>query len=222
MMTKRRRVLKLAAAAAAIERAQRRRRDEVHNGKQKGGDKNHHDSREELCSICQCEFTVGGDAGTGLQCPASHHMCYECSGIFVASIMSEIEVSYPPKCPLCKAVLPKEQFDRQLTTQQQVAVRTLEAKRKLLPGQVLTKWYGTVLLLYYCVYFIVEEPSNPVYATNLTGSNTRLPCFLFANTSNMSNHSFFIKFPTTKVPNVIISKSTKIRVQQYGTAINAL
>lgn len=190
MMTKRRRVLKLAAAAAAIERAQRRRREEVHhNGKQKGSGKNHHESREEVCSICQCEFTVGGDVGTGLQCPASHHMCYECSGIFVASIMSEMEVSYPPKCPLCKAVLPKEQFDRQLTTQQQVAVRTLEAKRKLLPGEVLTKWYGTVLLLYYCVYFIYRRGTiqSSTY-TNLTGSNTRLPCFLFANTSNMSNH----------------------------------
>ena len=141
MMTKRRRVLKLAAVAAAIERAQRRRREEVPNGKQKGGDKNHHESREEVCSICQyllSEVMPGG--------------------IFVASIMSEMEVSYPPKCPLCKAVLPKEQFDRQLTTQQQVAVRTLEAKRKLLPP----------------VY----------YATNLIGSNTRLPCFLFANTSN--------------------------------------
>ena len=84
-----------------------------HNkGEGKGGGKNsNNESREEMCSICQCEFTVSGNSGTGLQCPSSHHICYQYSGIFVGSILSEIEVSYPSKCPLCKDLLPKDQFN---------------------------------------------------------------------------------------------------------------
>ena len=30
------------------------------------------EGRGETCSICQCEFTVGGDAGGGLHCLGSH------------------------------------------------------------------------------------------------------------------------------------------------------
>lgn len=137
-MAKRRRALKRAAAAAAVERARLARISRGTENKVAGNAKKNQE-KEETCAVCQCEFTVSGDAGVSLCCPACHFMCYECSGVYVKSILGDLETSYPPKCPMCRAVMPLDHFERQLTKQQQVDVKTFVAKRALKPGQELVK-----------------------------------------------------------------------------------
>jgi len=136
LLVRRRRVLKLAAAAAAVERARVARNARAGGGKKGKGAS---EEKEERCSVCQCEFTVSGDSGVGLCCPASHHMCAECAGVYVTSVVGDLETSYPPRCPLCRADLPLDHFEVQLTTQQQSILKAFTAQRALQPGQVLVK-----------------------------------------------------------------------------------
>ena len=84
------RALKQAAARQAVERA--RRRQQQQQAHVKGGKGKEATAREETCVICQCEFTVAGDGGAGLCCPASHYMCHECAGIFCQSVVGDLEV----------------------------------------------------------------------------------------------------------------------------------
>jgi len=141
LTNRRRRALKRAAAAAAVERARMARLargNDVHN--KEGGNKGKDAAeKEEVCSVCQCEFTVSGDSGVGLCCPASHHMCAECAGVYVKSVLGDLEASYPPRCPLCRAEMPQDHFEAQLTTQQQASLKAFTAQRALKPGQVLVK-----------------------------------------------------------------------------------
>jgi hypothetical protein len=134
--------LKRAAVTAALLRAEAARAALAaeHGAKGAGGKggKGGDDDREEMCAICQCEFTVDGDSGTylvllvsgslgplplveismssprtpcdsyhglageGLKCPGFHFMCSECAGVFVSSVLGDLDVSFPPKCPICR------------------------------------------------------------------------------------------------------------------------
>ena len=105
-------------------------------GKGKGAEE-----REETCLCCQIEFTVAGDGGVAFCCPTSHYMCNECCGIWgayynlfeelfhlllltvhvipiVHSVMLDLNSSYPPKCPQCRALITNETVERQLTSDQ--------------------------------------------------------------------------------------------------------
>ena len=105
-------------------------------GKGKGAEE-----REETCLCCQIEFTVAGDGGVAFCCPTSHYMCNECCGIWgeyynlfeepfhlllltvhvipiVNSVMLDLDSSYPPKCPQCRALITNETVERQLTSDQ--------------------------------------------------------------------------------------------------------
>ena len=141
LASRRRRALKRAAAAAAVERARMARlaRGNDVNNKEGGNKGKGAAEKEEVCSVCQCEFTVSGDSGVGLCCPASHHMCAECAGVYVKSVLGDLEASFPPRCPLCRAEMPQDHFEAQLTTQQQASMKAFTAQRALKPGQVLVK-----------------------------------------------------------------------------------
>lgn len=93
------------------------------------------DEREEECSICQTEFTIGGDGGVAFCCPTSHYLCNECAGIWVNSVMSDLDSSFPPKCSLCKALFSQELFVRQLTSSQQNHYKTHVARTALKDGE---------------------------------------------------------------------------------------
>lgn len=125
--------------------------------------------KEEVCAICQCEFTVSGDAGVSLCCPASHFMCFECSGVFVKSVLGDLETSFPPRCPMCRADMPLDHFERQLTKQQQVDVKTFVAKQALKPGQELVKCNE-------CQYFEVTSGSPIVWWCAACGKGTCFVC----------------------------------------------
>jgi len=101
-------------------------------GKGKGAEE-----REEECSICQSEFTVRGDGGVAFCCPTSHYMCNECSGIWVNSVMGDLDTSFPPKCPMCKALFSQDLFVRQLTSSQQNTFKTHVARTALKEGEEL-------------------------------------------------------------------------------------
>jgi hypothetical protein len=102
-----------AAAAAARAAALRAAQGSKQGGKGgKGGEK------EETCAVCQCDFTVSGDSGEGISCPSSHFLCSECSGVFVQSILNDLEASFPPKCSMCRAEIPCETLERQLNATQ--------------------------------------------------------------------------------------------------------
>lgn len=166
------RALQRAAAAAAVERAMRARMaqggaaDKGGEGKGKGADE-----REEECSICQSEFTVRGDGGeivcnltsvgyaspsqicspsfysslslgVAFCCPTSHYMCNECSGVWVNSVMSTLDSSFPPKCPTCKALISQDLFVRQLTSSQQNNFRAHVARTALKEGEELFECKG--------------------------------------------------------------------------------
>ena len=102
--------------------------------------------------------------GVAFCCPTSHYMCNECAGTWgenmlirnlrvsqgnsrskilvvisldhsVNSVMGDLETSYPPKCPLCKAAISKDSFERQLSTEQQNTFRTHAARTALKPGE---------------------------------------------------------------------------------------
>lgn len=49
--------------------------------------------------------------------------------------MGDLETSYPPKCPKCKAAISKDSFERQLSTEQQNTFRTHAARTALKPGE---------------------------------------------------------------------------------------
>eukprot|EP00571_Detonula_confervacea_P015598 CAMPEP_0172308344 /NCGR_PEP_ID=MMETSP1058-20130122/8963_1 /TAXON_ID=83371 /ORGANISM="Detonula confervacea, Strain CCMP 353" /LENGTH=639 /DNA_ID=CAMNT_0013020731 /DNA_START=11 /DNA_END=1930 /DNA_ORIENTATION=+ len=135
--SKRRRALQRAAAAAAIERARRARMARGGAGAKGGGKGKGVEEREEECSICSCDFTVQGDGGVAFCCPTSHYMCNECCGIWVNSVMEDMGTSYPPKCPLCKAGISKDLFERQLSSTQQNTFRAHAARTALKPGEEL-------------------------------------------------------------------------------------
>mmetsp|Transcript_20490 Transcript_20490/g.47318 ORF Transcript_20490/g.47318 Transcript_20490/m.47318 type:complete len:96 (-) Transcript_20490:481-768(-) len=49
--------------------------------------------------------------------------------------MADLEAAAPPKCPMCKAVIPQESFERQLNTEQQRAFAMLLAERSQAEGE---------------------------------------------------------------------------------------
>ena len=117
-------------------------------GKGKGANE-----REEECSICNSEFTVQGDGGVAFCCPTSHYMCNECAGIWVSLVVNDLDSSFPPKCPMCKALFSQDLFVRQLTTSQQNSFKTHVARTSLKEGEELLECKG-------CVLFVVmsDEP----------------------------------------------------------------
>jgi hypothetical protein len=65
-------------------------------------------------------------------------MCISCAmdlPLTIGSVMEDLEASYPPKCPLWKALISKDLFERQLTTTQQNTFRTHVACTALKPGE---------------------------------------------------------------------------------------
>lgn len=100
------------------------------------------DEREEEFSICNSEFTVQGDGGVAFCCPISHYMCNECAGIWVNSVVSDLDSSFPPKCPMCKALFSQDLFVRQLTTSQQNSFKTHVARTSLKEGEELLECKG--------------------------------------------------------------------------------
>jgi len=160
--SKRRRALQLAAAAQAIERARRARmaRGGVDAKGGGGGKGKGAEEREETCLCCQLEFTVAGDGGVAFCCPTSHYMCNECCGVWgeyynlfeepfhlllltvhvipiVHSVMLDLNSSYPPKCPQCRALITNETVERQLTSDQLNTYRAHVARTVLKPGEEL-------------------------------------------------------------------------------------
>lgn len=124
-------------------------------GKGKGAEE-----REETCLCCQLEFTVAGDGGVAFCCPTSHYMCNECCGVWgeyynlfeepfhlllltvhvipiVNSVMLDLDSSYPPKCPQCRALITNETVERQLTSDQLNTYRAHVARTVLKPGEEL-------------------------------------------------------------------------------------
>lgn len=170
---RRKRALKQAAAAAAVKRARLAREargQPTKGGGGKNGGKGPAEQKEEMCSVCQCEFTIAGDAGAGLCCPASHFMCNECAGVYCSSVLADLHVSYPPKCPMCRALLPEVHFEAQLTPKQLSAVKAHAAETALQPGQVLAKCKE-------CNHFDVEqEPGSVVWWCDACGFGTCFVC----------------------------------------------
>jgi hypothetical protein len=98
MATLRRRAPKRAAAQVAVDRA-RRAREAAEQAKGGHDTKGKQQTKEETCSICQCEFTFESlEAAGSLCCPGLHFMCAECTGVFATSVVSDLETSYTPKC----------------------------------------------------------------------------------------------------------------------------
>ena len=98
--------------------------------------------KEETCSICHCEFMVDSEDITdkaSLCCPLSHHMCAECSALYVNSVVGNLETNYPPKCPVCTTAIPNFHFETQLSTSQLVTIKAFAAQYTLMPGQTLNK-----------------------------------------------------------------------------------
>jgi hypothetical protein len=62
-------------------------------------------------------------------------MCNECSGVFVNSVMNDLDTSFPPKCPMCKALFSQDLFVRQLTSSQQNSFKTHVARTALKEGE---------------------------------------------------------------------------------------
>jgi hypothetical protein len=122
-----------------------------------------------MCAVCQGEFTVSGDAGVSLCCPSSHCMCYECSGVYVKSVLGDLETSYPPRCPMCHANMPMDHFERQLTKQQQAEVKTFAATRALKPGEELVKCNE-------CLCFEVTTEFPIVWWCDACGKGTCFVC----------------------------------------------
>ncbi|CAB9511898.1 IBR domain [Seminavis robusta] len=97
-------------------------------------------NNEKLCASCHAHsphYKCSRCQITCLACPGSHFMCTECTGVYVKSVLSDLESSYPPKCSMCKAHFDLGHFERQLTSKQQLQVQLFAAQRKLLPGQEL-------------------------------------------------------------------------------------
>ena len=78
-----------------------------------------------------------GMGGVAFCCPTSHDMCNECGGIWVNSVVNDLDSSFPPKCPLCKALFSQDLFVRQLTTSQQNNFKTHVARTALKEGEEL-------------------------------------------------------------------------------------
>ena len=139
-------------AAKAAAKAAEAQRGAGKGGKGKGGD----EEREETCAICMCEFTVSGDSGTGISCPASHFMCSECTSVYVETVMENLEATHPPKCSMCKAVIPQETFEMQLNADQARIYEVFMAERSLGEGEI-------VLQCNDCGYYEIRTDDPSVY-----------------------------------------------------------
>lgn len=64
-------------------------------------------------------------------------MCNECAGVWVNSVMGDLDSSYPPKCPTCRGLISSETFERQLTSTQENTFRAHAARTSLKPGEEL-------------------------------------------------------------------------------------
>ena len=187
---RRRKALKQAAAKEAVERARRTR--EARGHQVKGGDNKGKGNaeREETCSVCQCEFTVAGDGGAGLCCPSSHFMCNECAGVYCKSVVDDIHVSYPPKCPMCRALMPMDHFQAQLDTKQLAAVKTHAAEIALKPNEMLARCQK-------CDYFEVEtKPGSVVWWCAACGYGNCFVC-------NKDLPRGVLKYDLTKSPHAL-------------------
>lgn len=213
---RRRRALKRAAAVEAVERARLAREA---RGDAKGPVKGKGAEKEETCPVCQCEFTVSGDSGIGLCCPSSHHMCSECTGVYVKSVLGDLEASYPPRCPMCRGDFPLDQFESQLGTKQQAHVRAFAAQRALKPSQCLIKCPK-------CEYFEVQKkPGDCIWWCGSCGEGTCFVCNadLPANVKKYdiekSPHALCLKlrFSKAKIEEAI-EKGSKMECPSCGLA----
>ena len=127
---------KAAQEAAKAAAAARAREGQVKGDGCKGGKGQ---EKEETCAVCQCEFTVSGDSGEGICCPSSHFLCSECTGVYVHSVMNDLEASYPPKCSMCRAELPLQSFERQLSQRQQQHLAEFVAQRSLCENETMLR-----------------------------------------------------------------------------------
>ena len=147
-----------AASAAALRAAALRAQQtgKGADGKQSGKGS---DEKEETCAVCQCEFTVRGDSGEGISCLSSHYLCSECTGVFVQSILSNLEASFPPKCSMCRAEIPCETFERQLNAQQLEIWQEFITVRALSENERMHKCER-------CGYFGESLPQSPCNSKN--------------------------------------------------------
>eukprot|EP00928_Gymnodinium_smaydae_P018917 TRINITY_DN17207_c0_g1_i1.p1 TRINITY_DN17207_c0_g1~~TRINITY_DN17207_c0_g1_i1.p1 ORF type:complete len:542 (+),score=83.67 TRINITY_DN17207_c0_g1_i1:149-1774(+) len=104
-----------AAAEAAARAAEARAREGLAKGGKGGKDQ---DDKEETCAVCQCS---------------------ECTGVYVQSIMNDLEASYPPKCSMCRAEIPSQTFERQLNDQQQQLLAEFVAHKSLSASETMLK-----------------------------------------------------------------------------------
>jgi hypothetical protein len=59
---------------------------------------NSKDKDNVACLACGCELKRDH---LGIKCPQGHHICPDCSKIYIQNMMSEPEVKIPAKCSLC-------------------------------------------------------------------------------------------------------------------------
>ena len=194
LQLRRRRALKLAAAAEAVRRARIAREARGHQKGGPGGAKGKGmDEREEECSICMCEFTVRGDSGVGLRCPSSHFMCSECTGVYVKSVLGDLQTGYPPRCSICRGDFPLDQFDSQLDSKQQAHVRAFVAQRALKPGQCIVKCPS-------CEHFEIQKaPGDCLWWCACCGLGTCFVC-------NASLSGSIQKYDIEKSPHTMCQK----------------
>jgi hypothetical protein len=160
-------------ARKAAERA-RLFRERQNNSKAGGGRKGKGAERtkEETCTICQCEFTVAGDSGEGIVCPGSHFMCTECSGVYTSSVLGDLAVSsYPPRCPTCKVEIPENIFERQLDEKQSNLVCAFKAETALKFGEKMIRCSNSS-----CDHFEVRRDDPIIFTCSACDESNCLVC----------------------------------------------
>jgi hypothetical protein len=133
----------------------------VHHGK-KG-------TNRPVCISCSDSFDKAAHVGCFMECPAGHHMCPECSPVYVESIMSETSSALPPKCPICRGEIPCGQFERLLNDEQMQAFLNHMCTTTLQEGEKLCACTS-------CSYFEIRVDEPPLFFCTNCGSNHCMNC----------------------------------------------
>lgn len=91
-----------------------------------------------------------------LKCLSGHTLCGECSVSFVDSILAGGPSCVPPKCSICRGLLPLKAFERILTTAQMNLYLSYVAMSKLEKGE-------EVVSCVQCSYHEIRTDKPPIF-----------------------------------------------------------
>ncbi|CAI2375264.1 unnamed protein product [Moneuplotes crassus] len=154
---------------------------------------------EQTCSVC--EETLEGDI-PGIVCSQGHHICPDCSGLFVQNMLNKPETQIPAQCCFCKTEIDTQQVERQLSSEQKITYEKYYALNRLDP-----KLHKAVHCQY-CEYFeIWRIDNNSIFFYCRNKECRKGTCLVCDKDLKVSESAIVTKSRTGKLEREVMSHS---------------